>query len=497
MTNVPEAPRVFLDTTYHAPTGITLRPKTSTDLKSALISASPGDTIELEPGATYEGNFVLPPKPDNGEIVIRTAQELRSARISELASLPRLLTRNFTSVLTTAPSARGYRLIGIELTSDTDITNLVNLTGSDLILDRVYVHGAPTKRCRRGIALNSASTAVIDSHISDCHEIGADSQAICGWNGPGPFKIVNCHLEGAGENVLFGGADPSVVGLIPSDIEFRRNHLFKPASWRIGDPSYAGIPWSIKNLLEFKNAQRALIDGNIFDGCWRDAQTGFAILFKSVNQDGKAPWCVTRDIDFTNNIVRNAGGGLNIQGRAYDQPGGHTERIRIFNNLFFNITTDRGDGRFLQITETDDVEISRNTVDQQGTLISTYGPPSQRFDFTGNIGRHNEYGVKGDGQGTGLPTLNVYFPGYCFRYNVIPVGPASAYPFDNNLVTTWEELSFTSDYRRLLSVIGCDIDALNAAMAGPVTVPPIPHSKARLNEIIAELQAFAEGMLDS
>ena len=50
--------------------------------------------------------------------------------------------------------------------------------------------------------------AVIDSYLSEAHVVGFDSQAICGVNGPGPFKIVNNYLEGSGENVMFGGADP-------------------------------------------------------------------------------------------------------------------------------------------------------------------------------------------------------------------------------------------------------------------------------------------------
>ena len=33
--------------------------------------------------------------------------------------------------------------------------------------------------------MNSRSTAVIDSYLSDFKEVGADSQAIAGWNGPG------------------------------------------------------------------------------------------------------------------------------------------------------------------------------------------------------------------------------------------------------------------------------------------------------------------------
>ena len=77
------------------------------------------------------------------------------------------------------------------------------------MFDRSYIHGDPRKGGRRGIALNARDVAVINSHFSDFKEVGADSQAIAGWNGPGPFKIENNYLEAAGENVMFGGADPS------------------------------------------------------------------------------------------------------------------------------------------------------------------------------------------------------------------------------------------------------------------------------------------------
>ena len=47
------------------------------------------------------------------------------------------------------------------------------------------------------------------------NDVGFDSQAINGWTGPGPLLIENNYLEGAGENVIFGGADPSVDRTAP------------------------------------------------------------------------------------------------------------------------------------------------------------------------------------------------------------------------------------------------------------------------------------------
>src|SRR6185437_11151979 len=85
----------------------------------------------------------------------------------------------------------------------------------DLVFDRVYVHGDPAAGQKRGIALNSGYTEITNSYIADIKAVGQDAQAICGWNGSGPYVIENNYLEASGENVLFGGADPSVPNLVP------------------------------------------------------------------------------------------------------------------------------------------------------------------------------------------------------------------------------------------------------------------------------------------
>src|SRR5512146_180099 len=43
------------------------------DLQQAINTAQAGDTIALQPGATYVGNFVLPDKAGSAAITIRTA----------------------------------------------------------------------------------------------------------------------------------------------------------------------------------------------------------------------------------------------------------------------------------------------------------------------------------------------------------------------------------------------------------------------------------------
>src|SRR6185437_6632816 len=335
--SAPAQPRVLLDTTYTPPSGSVIRVHSGEDLQAALDRAVPGDQVVLDAGATFTGNFVLPKTAGSGLIVVRTSDigtlpEGVRAEPSDAPHLARIVSPSFDGAVNAALGAHGWRLIGIELTVAPGVgenTGVVRLgTGSgparsqlprEIVIDRCWIHGNDTQNDRRGVALNGIAEAVIDSTVSDFHEVGYDAQAIAGWNGAGPFKIANNELEASGENVMFGGADPAIAKLVPSDIEIRHNHFFKPLTWRVGDPSYAGIHWTVKNLFELKNARRVLVDGNLFENSWGDAQTGFAILLKSANQEGGAPWSVTQDVTFTNNLVRHAASAMAIEGR---DPGG-------------------------------------------------------------------------------------------------------------------------------------------------------------------------------
>jgi hypothetical protein len=403
--------------------------------------------------------------------------------------MPKLITPNSDPVVATAKGAHHYRFIGVEfgVAPGKSNYNLISFSADarstrdlprDLIIDRCYIHGNPSDNARRGVALNSASTAIIDSYISDFHEVGADSQAVCGWNGPGPFKIVNNYLEGAGENVMFGGADPGIQNLIPSDIEFRRNHVAKPLKWKVGHPSYAGIHWSVKNLFELKNAQRVLVDSNIFEYNWADGQDGAAIVFTPRNQSGGSPWSVVADVTFTNNIVRHTGSGFNIAGR--DDLAGTSEpsrRALIRNNLLEDVSGDAwgGDGELFQIVGgAEYITIDHNTGFATGNIIMTEAgkEPNKKLVFTNNIASHNKYGVIGTGTGSGVATLDRHFTSYVFLKNIIIGGQASSYPPGNYFVGSFGEVGFKDmdrgDYRLSSSSpyrnagvsgkdIGCDI----------------------------------------
>jgi hypothetical protein len=381
----PELPRASVDARYVAPTGRTIDVPAGADLQAAVDGASRGDVILLAPGASYFGPVTLPAKPGSGWITIRTAAPDGSLpsdgqRItpSYAGQLPKLVGGGANApVLRTASGASGYRLMGIEITAASSIGNLTSLVElgeggdyiqktladvpTDLVLDRVYVHGQSATNLQRCIALNSARTAIVNSWITECHGREWDTQAIAGWNGPGPYLIENNQLEGSGENIMFGGADAVIGGLTPSDITIRRNHVRKPAEWQGA--------WLVKNLLELKHAKRVLVEANVFENNWANGQDGVAIVLKSTNQGGTNPWAQTADVTFRYNIIRNSPQAVNIAA----MPDVYTPsmiavpatRFLFEHNLFENIGSFNGstNGNMLVLTNyLSNVTFSHNTM---------------------------------------------------------------------------------------------------------------------------------------
>lgn len=504
----PELPRARVDTSYSSHAGHTLNVKAGEDLQAALEAATPGDEIVLEAGAVFSGPFTLPRKGGAGWIVLRSSAKDRlpapGTRVTpaDAQAMPALEAR-WGAVISAEAGAHHFRFVGLELrpARGAFLKNVVLLGEREttlpdvphhLVFDRCYVHGDPARGSRRGIALGSRETAVIDSWIADFKENGADSQAIAGWNGPGPFRLENNYLEGAGENVMFGGADPKLQQLVPSDIEILRNHFRKPLAWKVGEPEYGGTVWSIKNLFELKNARRVLVAGNLFEHNWVGAQNGFAILLTVRNQDGKAPWSAVEDVTFQNNVVRHTAAGINVLGRDDSAPSGPAARIAIRNNLFEDVGTERwgGGGKLFQILAgAVDVVIEHNTAFQTGNIVTAEGTPNPGFVYRDNIAPHNANGIVGTGVASGLATRSAFFPDGVFRRNVFAGGKADRYPTDNFFPATLEDVGFVdrahgdyglaqaSPYRHAASDgrdVGADVAALKeayAAAAAPVVAP--------------------------
>ena len=149
-----------------------------------------------------------------------------------------------------------------------------------------------------------------------------DSQAIAGWNTPGPITIRNNYLEAAGENILFGGAQINIPNVVPSDILVEDNVLTKDPQWR-------GTSWTVKNLFELKNARRVLVRRNMMEYNWSGAQAGFAVVLTPRNSSGRTPWVVIEDVEFSCNVIRSAASVFNILGHDDTARSGQLARLLI------------------------------------------------------------------------------------------------------------------------------------------------------------------------
>jgi hypothetical protein len=481
---------LFLFLIAIAANGATIVVPPGGDLQGAINTAALGDTIVLQAGADYvckgELGCVMPVKSGTGVVAIQSSQlgalpvgvRVGPTQAALLARVSGDLINGSVSTpaFTMQPGAHGYRFLGLEVRvnpagspvgSGNGRTVMELGTGGtaqdtlaevpyDIAIDRCWVHGGPTQETQRGIALNSASTDITNSTINEIHGIGYDTQAICGWNGPGPYNIINNDIEGAGENVMFGGAIASVPNLVPSNIVFSNNHVWKPLSWKVGDPSYAGIHWSIKNLFELKNAQNVTMDGNTFENAWVDAQVGYALLFTVRTENGAMPWATVANITVTNSVVRNVNRGVQTLGQEWS---GSTEfttpATRGHNLAIRNCLFDAVADWFFIVNSFDNVSVEHVTHTQgangvvfTGIDINALTPKVAGFIYRNNATVRHDYGVlRGDNDGEGTQALTSWTTGAVVEGNVMAAAAASQYPANN---------SFPADLSTLQSFKGTD-----------------------------------------
>jgi hypothetical protein len=449
-----ELPRATVDSRQPTPTGRTWTVAAGGDLQGALNAAQPGDQIVIAPGATFVGSFVLPAKANAAGqwITVRSGGTLpaEGTRVgpADAAQMPKLLTPNEEPALATAPGAQGWYVAGVEIGAsgarnwtytfvslgDGNRTqNALSMVPSRIVLARSYVHGSATFDVRRCVALNSASSAVVDSYLADCHSNQNESQGIAAWNGPGPYKIENNYVEGGHEVLFFGGGTPGISGLIPSDIEVRRNHITRPMRWR-------GV-WGVKNLFEVKSGQRILLEGNVLENNWPDQQVGFAVLLQTVSDENNMPWVQISDVTFRNNVIRNTPMGITLLSRvAYSGgqlPSQPMSRVVIANNAIVLDASLGGPARTIQLlSDLRSVVIERNTaVEVRGNAMNA----GLVFDDGGNLGpvvglrvTDNLFGpahwspVMGNSTVGGVTTFARFAPDGVFTGNAV-VGGLSAH----------------------------------------------------------------------
>lgn len=429
-------------------------------LQAAIDAAQPGDRILLAPGAVYRGNFEGRLKTGSQWITITTQGFAvpPGVRVSpaDRTQMAALVTPNGAYAIGFQNGVHHYRLIGLEIRPDPNVyslglvmlgngaENTVGQIPSFLEVDRCYIHGDLNVGTKRAIAANAQNIRVLNSYISDIASDWQDTNAICGWSTPGPIQITNNFLEATGVNVLFGGAPPAIPGMVPADIDVRRNHISKSLTWKVGHPTYAGRDWIIKYLFELKSGRRVTLEGNVLERAWNDnSSNGRATGFGPLSDTG--PLAVVEDVLISRNIFRDIGNAFLVYGMDAGSGTGVGRRVTIRDNIITELLSSNAlpgyvvNGTFFDTSVgPDDLTVEHNTVLSQGTYFATFRipgySPTERLRFENNIIQNNQGGIYGDPNLTGLDALNSYAPGAIFQRNVIQggnaaqLGPLNFYP---------------------------------------------------------------------
>jgi hypothetical protein len=328
-------------------------------------------------------------------------------------------------------------------------------------------------------------------------------------------------MEGAAETILFGGVQTNSV--TPADIEISNNHMFKPLTWMPGQPGFVGrpnsnttkctktpgyCPFVVKNLIELKNAQRVLLEGNILENSWGGfTQHGEAIVVNGLNPADNTLSAISV-MDFTVRYNRTSHSASVL---TLANPGPNNlpiGRFSIHDNIF------------------DDVSSKYRNGDTAGAFAGVYSYCSSTTCGNGNISvNHNTelitesvkwFAVVGAGRGpipnwtytnnivsinTGPAIINTGFPGcadntvnnaaklvecfspYAMHDNVL-IGGNGPWPIGNYLPASAAAVKFVNynnanggNYKLLSTSpyhnagtdgkdLGADIAAVNAHISG-------------------------------
>lgn len=421
----------------------------------AIDAASPGDEVVIDAGFTCTPVVLRNKGNSQNYIVIRTADlgqiSPDGTRLSPTTDSPHLANIETTltaPAITTEPGANFYYVDGLNLSLRPDVStfaiSIVRLGSGeetdviqlphDLVFSHCWVHASSQQETKRGVSLNASRVSVVDSIIEQIQMSTSLSNAIGGWNtGVGPFKIVNNDISASGNNFELGGSTVTIQGEIPSDIEFRQNHIYKLSQWQNG-------PYQLGTFVYLTNGQRILFDGNVFENNWQQslvnhASAGFAMALQPLSYStsqgpeapGTMPWVRVQDINFNNNIVRNTDNGFDIAMSDPQFSEVVSQRLAFGNNAIYqignsSITTngiillhENGPGptAFYNNTMLSIPQSTSNLIQAENTSAVS------QFYFGNNITYNGGGGVHSPAYGTGAATLNAYFPGVYFQGNAL------------------------------------------------------------------------------
>jgi hypothetical protein len=236
------------------------------------------------------------------------------------------------------------------------------------------------------------------------------SSGIYTTDGAGPYLIENNFLEAYGIGYFIDG--PGAAAPNPSDIVFRRNHVFWNQNHRTTSATSNGFYYSVRNMWEIKRGARIAATGNLYEGTWANVTQGTTVFVSNRPANKVSFEQGSRDVTIKHNLIRNASAGFYCQGTSdiWSSPPA-TERVLIANNLLYgidqfeqNVNSPNGIGDNIRILNgCHDVTVRNNTfgsnVGRRPTQLSSgAGLWNEGLAFVDNL----MYLNLGDGNGGGL-----------------------------------------------------------------------------------------------
>jgi hypothetical protein len=277
--------------------------------------------------------------------------------------------------------------------------------------------------------------------------------------------------DGPGGTPLTANPNGRVVwgGDLPRDVLIERNQFVKEGVSLA--QVYAATGYGPKGHIELKAAERAMIQGNTFEGYH------LAFVFTPRNQpdqasgSGRDTWATVKDVQFRNNLIKPAPGTGQVFGIQLDDETSTCtlgSNIVIENNLFQSGT------QLVKMYAAPEVTFRRNTSlandPAENSMVYGSSGPSPGMSLVDNILYTNEYfltALVGAGVADTWPALtitgNVLIDNRKNTGSPVPPGQT---------LTTLAGVGFDAAFRSLnFPGKGCDIDQLLAAIGGETPIP--------------------------
>lgn len=404
-------------------------------LQAALNAAPAGTTVYLRPGAQYPAVRV----PGGIRVTSSGPATTRAERaVFLLTGSQSIVLGSNTRIdhIVTTGTATEHISCGV-----IDGQTTREQQPNNVLIDHNIIDGAAGGR--RGVGLHCRNGIVEDNEIVNFALVGQDTQCVFGSNGEGPFIIRRNRLRCAGENIMFGGDDPRIPGLVPADILIEDNTLDKDLAWR-------GTSITAKNLFELKAARRVTVRRNDFGFVWQGSQSGFAFQFTVQSQNGQNPNVIVEDVLVEHNTIHDVGCGVNLIGYAQINASLQSRGFTFRNNWWrIDGVTYGCHGIYMQLgREPREITIENETIQMVGAsatnpdakgnqIVSMTGNPILAFRFVGNlVPRSGLYGFSGNGAHRG-DNIATYLPGATISGNALGSFPrVSNLPGNLHMTTT-------------------------------------------------------------